>query len=214
MVGISRVNLSAMTSYLRRITPSMAVAILALVIAVSSSATAALVISGKQIKDHSITGKDLKKNAVKSKTIKNKTVKGKDLKKGAVKSVQVSDHSLTSTDIKAGSLTNESLADGTLTSSKLSTSLLQTISGTAGFQIVTVESEGTAPILSRRTATATCPAGKIALSANAYTAEPVIELPPVQIRRESNTRFTAEDVNPLSVLGAGPLVIQVTCVSG
>ena len=75
-----------MTRYLRRISPSMAVAILALVVAVSSSATAALVISGKQIQDHSVTGKDLKKNAVKSKTIKNKTVRGKDLRKSAVKS--------------------------------------------------------------------------------------------------------------------------------
>ena len=137
-----------MTSYLRRITPSMAVAILAIVIAVSSSATAALVISGKQIKDHSITGKDLKKNAVKSKTIKNKTVRGKDLKKGAVKSATVLDHSLTGSDLRAGTVTGKEIADGTITSSNLSTTLLQTLnSGASGFQVVTgpVGGSGAAP---------------------------------------------------------------------
>ncbi len=202
-----------MTSYLRRITPSMAVAILAIVIAVSSSATAALVISGKQIKDHSITGKDLKKNAVKSKTIKNKTVRGKDLKKGAVKSATVLDHSLTGSDLRAGTVTGKEIADGTVTSSNLSTTLLQTLnSGASGFQVVTAQSQGSVPLLATRSVTASCPAGKVAISANAFTESPIDLLPPTQIRRTGNG-FTATDANAVNVLGAGPLVLQVTCVS-
>ncbi len=204
-----------MTSYLRRITPSMAVAILAIVIAVSSSATAALVISGKQIKDHSITGKDLKKNAVKSKTIKNKTVRGKDLKKGAVKSVTVLDRSLTGSDLKAGTITGNEIATGTITSSNLSSTLLQTLnSGASGFQVVTAQSAGSqVPLLAARTVTATCPAGKLAISANAFTESPVDLLPPTQIERTGNGGFTASDANAVNVLAAGPLVLQITCVS-
>jgi len=208
----------------------MAVAILAIVIAVSSSATAALVISGKQIKDHSITGKDLKKNAVKSKAIKNKTVTGKDLKKGAVKSVQVLDRSLTGTDLKLGTITGSEIAkgtvtrehiangtitgseiaNGTITSSHLSSTLLQTLSsGASGFQVVTAQDGG---LLANRTVSASCPAGKVAISANAYSDSGVNVLP-TQVRRTSNTSFTAQDSNPLSVALIGPLVLQVTCVS-
>ena len=203
-----------MTSYLRRISPVMAVAVLALVVAISSSATAALMISGKQIKDHSITGKDLKKNAVKSKTIKNKTVKGKDLKKGAVKGSHVADHSLTGADIRSNSITSEQIADGTLTSSDISTTLLQTInSGATGFQVVTAQSTGPVPLLSRRSVSASCPAGKVAISANSYTESPLDALPASQIQRNGNNGFTASDVNPITVLGAGPLILQVTCLS-
>lgn len=117
----------------------MAVSILALVVALSSSATAAVMITGAQIKNHTISAKDLKKNAVNSKTVKNHTLKGKDLKKNAVKSktvkdhslqgkdlkngtvtgTQVRDHSLTGLDILAGSLTGSELADGAITSSKI-----------------------------------------------------------------------------------------------
>jgi len=201
-----------MTRYLRRVTPSMAVAILALVIAVSSSATAALVISGKQIKDHSITGKDLKKNAVKSKTIKNKTVKGKDLKNGAVKSAQVLDHSLTGSDLRSSTVTGKELAVGTITPSDLSTTLIRTINGsTSGFQVVTGTSSGP-PALAKRSVSAACPAGKVALSAVAHSDGPVDVVSP-EVTRTSSTVFTAEDPLVLSTLGAGALVLQITCVN-
>jgi len=201
-----------MTSYLRRITPSMAAAILAIVIAVSSSATAALVISGKQIKDHSITGKDLKKNAVKSKTIKNKTVKGKDLEKGAVKSVHVLDRSLTGSDLEAGTITSNEIARGTITSSNLSTTLLQTLnSGASGFQVVTATSSGP-PALAKRAVSAACPAGKVALSADAHS-DGAVDVVSPEVTRDSSTAFTAEDPLVLATLGAGALVLQVTCVN-
>jgi len=193
----------------------MAVAILALVIAVSSSATAALVISGEQIKDYSITGKDLKKNAVKSKIIKNKTVKGKDLEKGAVKSVQVLDNSLTGSDLRSSTVTGKEIADGTIGSSNLSTTLLQTLTiGAAGFQVVTARSQGSVPLVAARSVTASCPAGKVALGANAFTESPIDLLPPTQIERTGNGGFTASDANAVNVLAAGPLTLQVSCVSG
>jgi hypothetical protein len=202
-----------MTSYLRRISPAMAVAILALVVALSSSATAALMISGKQIKDHSVTGKDLKKNAVKSKTIKNKSVKGKDLKRGAVKSVHVKHGSLTGADIKADSITSQHIADGTLTSSDISTTLLQTInSGASGFQVVTANSASDGPLLNR-SVSASCQAGKVAISASAHSDGPLDVTPP-EVVRTSPTTFTAADPIELSVVGlVGKIVLQVTCVS-
>lgn len=46
--------------------PALLVAVLALVIAVSSSATAALVITGKQIKNNSVTTKDIKDGNLKT----------------------------------------------------------------------------------------------------------------------------------------------------
>ena len=204
-----------MSSHLRRITPSMAVAILAIVIALSSSATAALVISGKQIKDHSITGEDLRKNAVKSRTIKNKTVKGKDLEKGAVKGVQVLDRSLTGADLRSSTITGKELAEGTITSSNLTTTLLRTLAGgSSGFQVVTAQSQGSVPLVAARSVTATCPAGKVAISANAFTESPIDLLPPTQIERTATNSFTASDANAVNVLAAGPLSLQVTCVSG
>ena len=201
-----------MTSYLRRTSPSMAVAILALVIAVSSSATAALVISGKQIQDHSITGKDLKKNAVKSKTIKNKTVKGKDLRKNAVKGAQVLDHSLTGSDFRFSTVTGKELADGTITSSDLSTTLIKTLNGgTSGFQVVTGASSGP-PALAKRTVSAACPAGKVALSAVAHS-DGAVDVVSPEVTRDSSSTFTAEDPLVLATLGAGSLILQVTCVN-
>jgi hypothetical protein len=202
-----------MTSYLRRITPVMAVAVLALVVAISSSATAALLISGKQIRDHSITGKDLKKNAVNSKTIKNKSVKGKDLKRGAVKSAHVADHSLTGTDIRNNSITSEQIADGTITSSDVSTTLLQTInSGATGFQVVTANSADGMPAM-KRSVNASCPAGKVAISASAYSDGPLDVTPP-EVQRTGNGSFSAADAVDLPLLGlAGKIVLQVTCVS-
>ena len=203
-----------MTSYLRRITPAMAVAVLALVVAISSSATAALMISGKQIKDHSITGKDLKKNAVNSKTIKNKSVKGKDLKKGAVKGSHVLDHSLTGADIRHDSITSDHLANGTITSSDLSTTLMQTINnGVLGFQVVTADSApAVLPILAPISVSASCPAGKVGLSATGYWLGKTSLAPP-QVRRTSNTTFVAETSSAVGVLGGDKLQIQVTCLS-
>jgi hypothetical protein len=49
---------------MRRPSPSMLVALVALFVALTSSATAAVIITGKNVKDGSLTGKDLKKRSI------------------------------------------------------------------------------------------------------------------------------------------------------
>src|ERR1700712_1465948 len=49
---------------MRRPSPSMLVALVALFVALTSSATAAVLITGKNVKDGSLTGKDLKKRSI------------------------------------------------------------------------------------------------------------------------------------------------------
>lgn len=62
----------------------MLVAIVAIIVALSSTATAAIMITGANIKDGSITGKDIKKNSLTSKHIKNGSLTVRDLKASAV----------------------------------------------------------------------------------------------------------------------------------
>lgn len=68
-----------------RITPSIIISMIALVVALSSSATAALVITGKNIKNNAVASKHIKPKAVKAKHIKPKAVKGKHLAPGVKK---------------------------------------------------------------------------------------------------------------------------------
>lgn len=70
---------------------SVTIAILALVVSVSSTATAAILISGADIKNNSITTKD----------IKNRSITAKDIKKGSLKSKNVKDGSLKVKDMSA-----------------------------------------------------------------------------------------------------------------
>lgn len=231
----------------------MAVSILALVIALSSSATAAVLITGAQIKNHTVSAKDLKTNAVNSTTVKDHSLQGRDLKTGAVKSkqvrdhslkgkdlkggtltgTQVRDHSLTGLDILAGSLTGAELADGSVTNSKLadssvtsskiadgtitqsdiSSTLVQTFtSGAAGFEVVTANSAPAGLLLVPVTATATCPAGKVAISANAYWLGKTNVAPP-QVRRNGPASFTAETSFFVNVVGVDVVQLQLTCVT-
>jgi hypothetical protein len=65
-----------------RLTYANVVATLALFIALGSGATAAVVISGRNVKDGSLTGKDIKNNSVASTDVKNGSLVGKDFKHG------------------------------------------------------------------------------------------------------------------------------------
>jgi hypothetical protein len=187
----------------------MAVAILAIVIALSSSATAALMISGAQIKNGSVAGKDIKNKSVTGKDIKKKAIGRKHLKKGSVTSKSVLDRSLTGSDLRLGTLTGEHLRDGSLTVSQLSQGVIDTLgNGVGGFQVVTATSPPTAP-LSNATISGSCPAGKVALSANAYWLGPNLASP--QLRRTSTTAFQAQGPNPLNIEDS--IQIQVTCVN-
>lgn len=196
-------------THMPRFTPAMAVAILALVIAMSSSATAALIITGSQIKNGSVTGKDIRNKSVTGKDIKKKAIGAKHLKKNAVRSRHVKDSSLTGADIRTGSLTGDHLADASITTSDLSRNVIETLGGGAsGFQVVTASFEsGTGS--GTTTATASCPAGKVGVSANSYWDGPNTFAP--QIRRSSNVTFTATAPNPATV--PETLVLQVTCLT-
>ena len=63
----------------RRPSGAYVVSIIALVVASAGSAVAATVITGKNVKDGSLTGKDVKKNALGSGQIKNGSITAKDI---------------------------------------------------------------------------------------------------------------------------------------
>jgi hypothetical protein len=191
-----------MTNFLRRprFTPAMAVAILAMVIAMSTSATAALLITGSQIKNGSVTGKDIKNKSVTGKDIKKKAIGAKHLKKNAVRSKHV----------KNGSLTGADLTDRSITTSDLSSNVIETLGGGAsGFQVVTASVESGIGGGGTTTVAASCPAGKVAISANSYWDGTNTFAP--QIRRTSAAAFTATAPNPATV--PETLVLQVTCLT-
>jgi hypothetical protein len=195
-----------------RSTTALMVAILALVVALSTSATAALLITGGQIKNGTITKKDVKKDSLTGKQVKNKSIAGKDLKKNAVKGKHVKNHSLTGNDIKFGSLTGEHLEDGSVTLSDVSRNLVETLGGGAsGFEVVTGTS---APIGvgGSGNVTATCPAGKVAISGNAYWLTKTNVAPP-QVRRSGPASFLAEVSSPIGLVGSDSIQLQVTCIT-
>jgi hypothetical protein len=83
-----------MKRFLRRPSPAMSVAMLALFVAMAGSAYAATVITGANVKNGSLTGRD----------IRSSSLQGSDVKNGA----------LAARDIKAGSLTADRFRSGDL----------------------------------------------------------------------------------------------------
>lgn len=79
---------------IRRPSPSMAVSVMALVVASTGTSYAAGLIGSDDIKNNSIQSQD----------IKNKTIQGKDVKNGTIGAKQVKDGSLRARDFKAGQL--------------------------------------------------------------------------------------------------------------
>ncbi|MDZ5661232.1 hypothetical protein SFC79_05590 [Nocardioides sp. S-58] len=79
---------------IRRPSPSMAVAVMALVVASTGTSYAAGLIGSADIKNNSVSSTD----------IKNKTIKAADVKSGTIGAKQVKDGSLRSRDFKAGQL--------------------------------------------------------------------------------------------------------------
>ena len=65
-----------------RLSPEMVVALVALSSSLAGGATAATLLSGKDIANRSITGKDLKASSVTSKHVKNRSLVRKDFKNG------------------------------------------------------------------------------------------------------------------------------------
>jgi hypothetical protein len=79
---------------IRRPSPSMAVAVMALVVASTGTSYATGLIGSA----------DIKNNSVQSQDIKNRTIQGKDIKKGTIGAKQVKDGSLRARDFKEGQL--------------------------------------------------------------------------------------------------------------
>lgn len=90
-----------------RPTPSMIVALLALMIACSTGAYAATVLP-----KNSVTSKSIKNGQVKSADIKNGQVKAKDLKQNAVKAKQLADNAVDAAALADGSVDSSAIADG------------------------------------------------------------------------------------------------------
>jgi hypothetical protein len=66
--------------HLRRPSPAFVVALLALFVALGGSASAAFLITGRNVKDGSLTGRDVKNGSLGSSDIKNHSLTGKDIK--------------------------------------------------------------------------------------------------------------------------------------
>lgn len=92
--------------------PSMVVAVLALIVALSGSAYAAAKINGKNIKSSSITGKQIKNSSLSGADIKNGGIKKSDLGGSSVDAAKIADGSVGSADLADGSVGSADLAPG------------------------------------------------------------------------------------------------------
>ncbi|HEY1135271.1 MAG TPA: hypothetical protein VGE77_11920 [Nocardioides sp.] len=137
---------------LRRFTPSraslpgLALGTAALVVAASSGAVAATVITGAQIADETITTKD----------VKNNSLSGAD----------IGDSTLVGADVKNETLSGADIGNGTIYVSDLSSSALKPLLRINGYETFRGEvtlANGTSDVL-----TLECPAGKLALNTTAF----------------------------------------------
>jgi hypothetical protein len=91
----------------------------ALLLAVTTSASAASKIGGKQIKKNAIAAKHIKKNAVTSSEIKKNAVASGEIKENAVASGEIKENAVASSEIKNGSVGTGDLANGSVTANKI-----------------------------------------------------------------------------------------------
>lgn len=91
-----------------------AVLVICLTIVATSAmtATAAKLITGKQIKNSSVTGADIKNSSLRGADVKDGSIAGADLQDGGVAGTDVQDGSLTGTDIQDGSIAGADLQAG------------------------------------------------------------------------------------------------------
>jgi hypothetical protein len=124
----------------KHLTPSMIVALIALLVSLSGGAYAATKLTGADIKNSSLTGADIKSSSLTGADIKNS--------------------SLTGTDVKSSTLTGQDIKDGTITSTDLDPAVTKTL---ADLQKPAPSEPIPTPIatgLVSRTGTATIPAGQ------------------------------------------------------
>jgi hypothetical protein len=158
-------------------------------LAAGTGATASLLITGKQIKDSSVTSKD----------IKNRSLKVKDLSTKAKAR-------LTGATGPAGprGATGPAGPQG-----PAGTSGLPGLPGLSGFEVVPSTTALTG-LLSGST-TATCPAGKKALSATGGLTTPVLGIL-TQVTRVSETAFQATALSAMPI-GTNTLSLDVVCAT-
>jgi hypothetical protein len=78
----------------RRPSPATVISLVALFVALGGTSYAALVITGKNIKNGSITGKDVKNSTLTGKKIKNRSLTGSDVKTGSLTGKQIAESKL------------------------------------------------------------------------------------------------------------------------
>ncbi len=87
---------------MRRPSPAMAVALLALFVALGGTSMAALRIGSRQIINNSVRGKDIRNGTLGGRDVKNNRLTGADIK--GIRGVDVNDNSLTGADVLESSL--------------------------------------------------------------------------------------------------------------
>ena len=81
-VAQPRKGLARMSRTRSRLTFANVVSVLALFVALGGTATAAVLVTGKNVKDGTLTGKDIKNNSVASADVKDRSLLAKDFKPG------------------------------------------------------------------------------------------------------------------------------------
>ena len=177
------------------------VAALALMLAAGTGATASLMISGKQIKDNSVTSQD----------IKNKSLKVKDLsRKAQVKLKGATGATGATGERGATGPAGPAGPAGTAGTTGLpGIPGLPGLDGLSGFEIVPVSTVLTG--LSTGSVTGACPAGKKALSAAGGLLTPVLGVL-TQVTRLSDSSFKATALSA-APLGTNTLSLDVVCAT-
>ena len=101
--------------------PTIVLAVVALVVGVSSGAVAAKLITGKDIKDNTVTSADIKNGTLATKDLKQNGVNGNRLQKGTVNGAKLQPGSVGNGKIADGAVTSNKIADGTIGPNDLST---------------------------------------------------------------------------------------------
>lgn len=164
---------------------AVVVAVIALVLSAGAGATASLLISGKQIKNNTVTTAD----------IKNRTLKAKDLSRGAKS--------------KLRGATGPAGPQGA--TGPAGPAGLQGLPGLSGFEVIT--STVSIPGMGGTdSVSAACPAGKKAIAATAGYAAPLANLFS-EVTRTSDTAFSASALNLLGSMTDQVLTLDVVCAT-
>jgi hypothetical protein len=119
-------------------------ATLALVFSLAGTATATSItlITGRDVKDGSLTGRDLANRSVNANKLKRHSLTGRQVEKGSLSGADLANRSVDANKLRArsltgeylrlGSLTNREIRNGTLTMSDLSTNTVAALKGAKG----------------------------------------------------------------------------------